>query len=113
MSWTEEELRELGPDFLNRVLENMRAEEEPSVRFGETGEHIHPNYQIEYSNGEVECFRGDNHQPWSRQGRDGPFEEKRGILVGYSHIRLLEDYATQGPTSSAAPSLASLRSSSR
>ncbi len=95
MSWTEEELRELGPDFLNRVLENMRAEEEPSVRFGETGEHIHPNYQIEYSNGEVECFRGDNHQPWSRQGRDGPFKERNlSGLFSYQTIRRLCDSGT-------------------
>jgi hypothetical protein len=46
----------LGFLFLQKVLSNMATDS--SVRFGQTGKGIRPNYQVTYANGEIAVFRG-------------------------------------------------------
>ena len=49
--WTKENLPQLGLIFLRTVLDNMR-EEGATVRLGNTGQGIKPNYQIRFPNHE-------------------------------------------------------------
>ena len=55
------------PDYLKRVLENMRRDESSVVRFGTTGEGTRPHYQIEYGDGKVVTFRS-NHDEYKKTG---------------------------------------------
>lgn len=82
--WTKENLPQLGLIFLRTVLDNMR-EEGTTVRFGNTGQGIKPNYQIRFPNTVSISFSGLSHERFN-----GPatFEEKNlSEPFSYSTIR--------------------------
>ncbi|MCG8565788.1 MAG: hypothetical protein MI747_11975 [Desulfobacterales bacterium] len=58
LEWDEKRLIELGDEFLQRVLENMEAENGVSVQFGIKGKGIRPNYQIIRADGSVMTLTG-------------------------------------------------------
>ncbi|KXJ32922.1 hypothetical protein [Pseudomonas sp. HUK17] len=70
--WTEENLPQLGLIFLGKVLDKMRKEG-ATVRFGNTGQGIKPNYQVRLPNTVSISFSGLSHKRFN-----GPdtFEEK-------------------------------------
>jgi len=72
LKWKENDLPKLGLIFLRTVLENMRGEG-ATVRFGNTGQGIKPNYQISFSNNRSISFSGLSHEKFN--GSDS-FEEK-------------------------------------
>jgi hypothetical protein len=49
---------------LRKVMENLRSVEGATVQFGEMGQGIQPNYQVCFPNGNVNPYRGANHQPF-------------------------------------------------
>lgn len=82
--WTEENLPQLGLIFLRTVLDNMR-EEGATVRLGNTGQGIKPNYQIHFSNTISISFSGLSHE---RFNGSNTFEEKNlSEPFPYSTIR--------------------------
>lgn len=60
--WEEGNLPSLGLVFLRSVRGNMRGREDSSVRFGETGTGVVPNYEVRYPNGVVRPIRGSTHE---------------------------------------------------
>lgn len=66
IDWNEGNLNSLGRVFLRRVLENMRHFEGSSVRLGETGTGVQPNYQVTFPNGNVLTFRGSSHDSFEQ-----------------------------------------------
>lgn len=82
--WTKENLPQLGLIFLRTVLDNMR-EEGATVRLGNTGQGIKPNYQVRFPNTVSISFSGLSHERFH-----GPatFEEKNlSEPFSYSTIR--------------------------
>lgn len=69
--WNKEKLLQLGNEFLEQVLINMKDDNESVVCFGRTGIGIEPNYQITYSDESSETFRGRNHKHHERKSFDG------------------------------------------
>ncbi len=65
IEWNEAKLKSLGRIFLRKVLDNMRLDGS-TVRFGETGQGIAPNYQITFSNGLVRVRDGKSHGDFKR-----------------------------------------------
>ena len=64
VEWTNEDdfVAQVGEKFAQQVLGNMPSGS--SVRFGETGEGVFPNYQVESSEGTT-LWRGNGHGTWS------------------------------------------------
>jgi len=64
IEWTSPQMvvSTLGEDFVRLVLNNMP--QDSTVRFGETGEGVFPNYQIERESGERVLWRGNGHGLW-------------------------------------------------
>jgi len=60
IEWNEEKIKNLGRTFLREVMRNMRSKES-TVRFGETGQGIAPNYQVTFPNGVVMVRNGISH----------------------------------------------------
>lgn len=82
--WNEENLPQLGLIFLRTVLDNMRKEG-ATVRLGNTGHGIKPNYQINLPNNRTLSFSGLSHERFN--GPDA-FEEKNlSEPFSYSTIR--------------------------
>lgn len=57
------------PSYFRAVMRNFVAlgfgpskDGQAIVRFGSTGDGVHPNYQIESEGREAQCFRGSNHK---------------------------------------------------
>ncbi|WP_338545200.1 hypothetical protein V6W80_20070 [Pseudomonas benzopyrenica] len=86
--WTEENLPQLGLIFLRTVLDNMRREG-ATVRFGNTGQGIKPNYQIRFPNNRSISFSGLSHEKFI-----GPdlFEEKN-LSESFPRNVILRAYA--------------------
>ena len=61
LCWTDDNLHTLGKVFLWKVLDNLRDNEGTTVRFGQTGEGIKPNYEITFANGRVWVLNGASH----------------------------------------------------
>lgn len=57
-----------GSYFLRKVMKNLRSVEGATVQFGEIGQGIQPNYQVWFSNGNVNPYRGANHKPFMPRG---------------------------------------------
>jgi hypothetical protein len=62
--WTKSNLCKLGKVFLRKAMENMR--ENATVKFGETGKGIRPNYQVTFSDGRIMTLNGASHRDFSR-----------------------------------------------
>lgn len=63
ISWDEARVAELSRPYLQKVMENMGADQGASVLLGTTGKGIRPNYRIQYSDGQVKGFTGSGHKP--------------------------------------------------
>lgn len=75
-------LETLGYEFLESVLSNMDATS--SVRLGETGTGICPNYQVS-SNGLDFTFKGNSHEKF----QDEPFtSEHISIPFSYAEVTI-------------------------
>ena len=74
LNWTEDNLSGFGRNFLRKVLGNMRDYSESTVRFGETGQGIQPNYQITFPNNRVLTINGSSHKQFSSADE---FDENR------------------------------------
>lgn len=66
ITWTDDNLTELGRTFLRKVLDHMRGREDSQVRFGETGHGVMPNYQVRFPNGVVRTLRGSSHKAFEQ-----------------------------------------------
>jgi hypothetical protein len=62
VKWTIENLAELGKLFLGKLKKNLRNDEHATVKLGETGQGIQPNYQVTFSNGVINPYRGSTHK---------------------------------------------------
>lgn len=63
IEWNESNLPNLGRVFLRKVLDNMRPEiSNSTVRFGQTGQGIRPNYQVTFENGVTRALNGSSHE---------------------------------------------------
>lgn len=60
LTWTKENITQLGNLFLMKVEGNMRFEES-TVQFGVTGIGEKPNYQVTLPNGRSLTFNGASH----------------------------------------------------
>jgi len=75
----------LGERFVRSVLINMP--QNSTVRFGETGEGIFPNYQVEDGNGAARLWRGNGHGEWP----DGVAEFDAGkVSIAFTKTELSE-----------------------
>lgn len=63
LQWNIFTLALLGRIFLHEVMRNMRFKD-ATVQFGEMGQGIQPNYQVCFTNGIVNTYRGANHKPF-------------------------------------------------
>ncbi|MBA3011770.1 MAG: hypothetical protein KKF12_01055 [Proteobacteria bacterium] len=61
--WDEERVGQLSPVFLKKLAANMAKDKGATVCFGTTGKGIRPNYQIQFSNGDLTVFTGSGHKP--------------------------------------------------
>ncbi len=66
ITWTDDNLADLGRTFLRKVLDHMRGREDSQVRFGETGHGVMPNYQVRFPNGVVRTLRGSSHKAFEQ-----------------------------------------------
>lgn len=64
LQWDVDTLTSLGRIFLRKVMKNLRSVEGATVQFGEMGQGIQPNYQVCFTNGIVNTYRGANHKPF-------------------------------------------------
>lgn len=64
LTWTSENLVDIGKIFLQKIIKNMRADEGAAVQLGETGTGVQPNYQIILSSGTINPYRGSTHKPF-------------------------------------------------
>lgn len=64
--WSESNLPTLGRVFLRNMLDNMRKYEGSTVRLGETGEGVQPNYQVTFPNGVCRTIRGSSHEAFDQ-----------------------------------------------
>jgi hypothetical protein len=75
MTHAYEKVRE--ENYFEDVLRNMRSASGGwTVRFGETGDGVRPNYQIEKLAGEVTRFHGRTHEEFHERP-DASFDETR------------------------------------
>ena len=65
--WNIDTLASLGRIFLRKVMKNLRFKD-ATVQFGEMGQGIQPNYQVRFTNGIVNTYRGANHKPFMPLG---------------------------------------------
>ncbi len=66
IEWNEGNLHTLGRVFLRHVLEHMRGRDESTVRLGETGTGVQPNYQVTFPNGVTRALRGSSHEAFEQ-----------------------------------------------
>lgn len=66
IEWQRDNLHTLGRKFLGRMLDNMRGYEGSTVRLGETGEGVQPNYQVVFPNGIARTLRGSSHKTFEQ-----------------------------------------------
>lgn len=62
--WTTQRVKALDPKYKSKVLLNTMdgRTHGATVKFGNMGKGIMPNYQIEYANGQIFTFSGRSHQ---------------------------------------------------
>lgn len=80
------------PSYFRAVMRNFVAigygpskDGMATVRFGRTGDGVHPNYQIEAGDGEPRCFRGSNHKE-ADDLVDAFDPDKISEAFSYSHV---------------------------
>lgn len=66
IEWNANTLPTLGRVFLRKVIDHMRGYSESTVRLGETGQGIMPNYQVTFPNGVVRTLRGSSHDAFEQ-----------------------------------------------
>ena len=67
LQWDVDTLASLGRIFLRKVMMYLRFADS-TVQFGEMGQGIQPNYQVCFTNGIVNTYRGANHKPFMPLG---------------------------------------------
>ena len=77
-------LETLGYVFLQKVLDNMDAES--SVRLGQTGTGVRPNYQVTNASGEVSVFRGSGDIHETFQDVDKFNRDNISIAFSYEEV---------------------------
>ena len=72
-------------NYFRGVLGNMSPNSR--VRFGETGDGVWPNYQIERPDGELERFRGSNHKSFHEKWDETFDENKLSEPLTYANVQ--------------------------
>lgn len=91
IDWTDPEsiVDTLGEKYVHALLGNMPGG--ATVRLGETGDGIAPNYQVE-SEGSVTLFRGSSHRPWT--GGQAAFDRGK-ISARFERQRILDTFLSR------------------
>ncbi len=66
--WDEARLADLDTLFLEKMVQNMGADDNAAVCLGTTGKGIRPNYQIQFSDKTLTTYSGASHKPNQKSG---------------------------------------------